>query len=231
MLEIAVLGLLKEQPLHGYELKKRLSDTLGFLWGVSYGSLYPALRRLEREGAIEVVSEPVGRTAPIIGTGSLKGDLAAARRSASRGAKQSRRTRKAYRITPAGGERFVQLLLAHDAYGDEDKAFALKFAFCAYLPAPARLELLERRRMTLLTRLSQARRVDGTRDDRYSRSLLEHRTRSTQRDLEWIEELIQAERASESRSAAPTAASAPGEPVPEVVQVVQDVQVQEGASR
>ena len=39
MLEIAVLGLLKEQPLHGYELKKRLSETLGFLWGVSYGSL------------------------------------------------------------------------------------------------------------------------------------------------------------------------------------------------
>ena len=55
MLELAVIGLLKEQPLHGYELKKRLSDTLGFLWGVSYGSLYPALRRLERAGAIEVV--------------------------------------------------------------------------------------------------------------------------------------------------------------------------------
>ena len=55
MLELAVLGLLKEQPLHGYELKKRLGDTLGFLWGVSYGSLYPALRRLERNGAIEIV--------------------------------------------------------------------------------------------------------------------------------------------------------------------------------
>ena len=51
MLELAILGLLKEQPLHGYELKKRLGDTLGFLWGVSYGSLYPALRRLERAGA------------------------------------------------------------------------------------------------------------------------------------------------------------------------------------
>ena len=55
MLDLAVLGLLKDQPLHGYELKKRLSDTLGFLWGVSYGSLYPALRRLERDGAIENV--------------------------------------------------------------------------------------------------------------------------------------------------------------------------------
>ncbi|MSO17617.1 MAG: PadR family transcriptional regulator, partial [Acidimicrobiia bacterium] len=52
MIELAVLGLLKEQPLHGYEIKKRLGETLGALWGVSYGSLYPALRRLERAEAI-----------------------------------------------------------------------------------------------------------------------------------------------------------------------------------
>ena len=59
MLELAILGLLKELPLHGYELKKRLNETLGHVWGVSYGSLYPALARLERMGAIEVVDPPV----------------------------------------------------------------------------------------------------------------------------------------------------------------------------
>lgn len=58
MLELAVLGLLSEQPLHGYELKKRLSETLGPLWGISFGSLYPALRRLERSGAIEAAEAP-----------------------------------------------------------------------------------------------------------------------------------------------------------------------------
>ena len=52
MLELAILGLLKEFPLHGYELKKRLNDTLGHVWGVSYGSLYPALARLEGQLAI-----------------------------------------------------------------------------------------------------------------------------------------------------------------------------------
>jgi len=41
MLELAILGLLKELPLHGYELKKRLNDTLGHVWGVSYGSKKP----------------------------------------------------------------------------------------------------------------------------------------------------------------------------------------------
>lgn len=195
MLEIAVLGLLKEQPLHGYELKKRLGDTLGFLWGVSYGSLYPALRRLDRDGAIEVVTEPAEPLRPVAATGSLKGDLAAARRNAGRGAKPSRRIRKAYRITDLGNARFEALLLADDPHADEDKAFALKLAFCSYLPPSARLELLERRRVTLLARLNRARKIDDTRDDRYSRSLLEHRTRSTQRDLEWVDELIEAERA------------------------------------
>ncbi len=52
MIELPILGLLKESPLHGYELKKRLGETLGFLWGVSYGSLYPALRRLESKGLV-----------------------------------------------------------------------------------------------------------------------------------------------------------------------------------
>ena len=52
MLELAILGVLAEQPRHGYELKKRLSDTLGPLWGISFGSLYPALKRLELKGWI-----------------------------------------------------------------------------------------------------------------------------------------------------------------------------------
>ena len=48
MLELAILGLLKEQELHGYELKKRLVDALGPFSSVSFGSLYPALARLQR---------------------------------------------------------------------------------------------------------------------------------------------------------------------------------------
>lgn len=226
MLDIAVLGLLKEQPLHGYELKKRLGETLGSLWGVSYGSLYPALRRLEREGAIEVVAQPVDATAPAGGfpaTGSLKGDLAAARRAGARTAKPSRRTRKAYRITDAGRVRFEELLLADDVHGDDEKAFALKLAFCAELPPAGRLELLERRRVALLGRLDRARRSPGTRTDRYSRSLVEHRTRSTQRDLEWVEELIAAERAGTEGTPITDAA--------DDADVTDLQQVQEGATR
>lgn len=46
MLELPVLGLLKEKSMHGYELRKQLGAMLGPFWQVSWGSLYPALRRL-----------------------------------------------------------------------------------------------------------------------------------------------------------------------------------------
>jgi DNA-binding PadR family transcriptional regulator len=188
VLDLAILGLLKEQPLHGYELRKRLGEALGSLWGISYGSLYPALRRLERDGAIEIVAPGI-RAVPIPATGSLDGDLAAARQRQS--PKVSRRTRKAYRITDHGNVRFEELLLADDA-GDDERTFALKLVLCRHLEPAARLELLERRRAVLADGLAHARR-SGTRGDRYARSLFEHRTQSTQRDLEWIEALIAAE--------------------------------------
>jgi DNA-binding PadR family transcriptional regulator len=220
MLELAVLGLLKEQPLHGYELKKRLGETLGFLWGVSYGSLYPALRRLEAAGAIEIVEPVEASPVPVpVSTGSITGDLAAARiRSvADRLGAGTRRTRKAYRITERGDALLVELLLADDERADPEKSFALKLAFCRHVPPAARLQLLERRRAVLVDRLDRATNPARGRanrgagragrqaptaastggagaPDRYLSALMEHRTRSIERDLEWIDELIASER-------------------------------------
>jgi DNA-binding PadR family transcriptional regulator len=200
MLELAVLGLLEEQPLHGYELKKRLGETLGFLWGVSYGSLYPALRRLEADGAIEIVTPRPGPAAAPVPTGSITGAVAAAklRSVADRLAGAGRRTRKAYRITDRGEQLLVELFLADDERADPEKLFALKLAFCSHVPPEARLQLLERRRAVLVERLATSATATGQRPtrrapDRYLTSLMEHRTRSTERDLEWVDELIAAE--------------------------------------
>ena len=55
MLDLAVLGLLREHPRHGYELRRALAE-LGYR-RVSFGALYPALRRLERRGWIEASPE------------------------------------------------------------------------------------------------------------------------------------------------------------------------------
>ncbi|MGQ0825145.1 MAG: PadR family transcriptional regulator [Actinomycetota bacterium] len=195
MLELAVLGLLAEQPLHGYELKKRLSETLGPLWGISFGSLYPALRRLERAGAI-VETEPTGAAPPtgsFVPTGSLDGDLAAAR--LRRRPRPGRRTRKAYARTDSGTTHFLELLTAEDA--DDERGFALKLSFCRYLDRADRLAFLERRRAQLTARLAKSRRGPSRSIDRYTRSLLEHRTQSTQHDLEWIDQLIAEEGATQ----------------------------------
>jgi DNA-binding PadR family transcriptional regulator len=192
VLELAILGSLQDQPLHGYELKKRVADTTGS-WAVSFGSLYPALRRLEREGSISVVDPSQVATSAIPSTGSLAGDLAAARQR--RAPKPTRRTRKAYEITATGRARLTDLLLDPDT-PDDDRAFALKLAFCGSLTPEARLQLLQRRRANLADDLSRARQQARTPRDRYARSLAEHRTQSIERDLEWVDSLIAAEHGS-----------------------------------
>ena len=192
MLELAILGLLKESPLPGYELKKRLNETLGHVWGVSYGSLYPALARLERAGAIEVVDPPAAAPGiPIPATGSIAGEAAAAR--LRRPLRRSGRTRKAYRLAAPGHALFHELLRSESAAGtDETRAFALKLAFCRHLDPPARLEILQRRRAQLAEKLARGRQ--GLASDRYTRALIEHETTTAERDLEWVDSLIAAER-------------------------------------
>ncbi len=195
MLELAILGLLKESPLHGYELKKRLNETLGHVWGVSYGSLYPALARLERTGAIEVVDPPAPAPAgiPIPSTGSIAGEAAAARLRRPT-LRRSGRTRKAYRLAAAGQALFSDLLRAETVSGtDETRAFALKLAFCRHLDPPARLEILQHRRAQLSEKLARGRQAKAS--DRYTRALIEHETITAEHDLEWVDSLIAAERA------------------------------------
>lgn len=199
LLEVAILGLLKEQELHGYELKKRLSDTLGPLSSVSFGSLYPALARLEAAGAVKAVeANAAAPFTPIPMTGALTGELAAfrARRAATRNTRGSR-NKKVYGITPRGEELFAELLLADSQSADDDRGFSLRLAFARHLPADARLGLFERRRALLVERLAKARatvRAGRERLDNYTRSLLEHGTEATERDISWLDKLIAAER-------------------------------------
>jgi DNA-binding PadR family transcriptional regulator len=204
MLELAILGLLKESPLHGYELKKRLNETLGHVWGVSYGSLYPALARLERAGAIEVVDPPAAGPPggiPIPVTGSIAGEAAAfrARRAAARPGRPGRpsRTRKVYAITERGERLFEELLATDSTSAEDDRAFNLKLAFCRHLPPERRLGLFEQRRALLVERLAKARtnlRSRKERMDLYTQSLVDHGTEATEADISWLDRLIAIER-------------------------------------
>ncbi len=49
-IEILILRRLRSGPAHGYELRKRVEQTTGFV--LHNNSLYPALRRFEEAGAV-----------------------------------------------------------------------------------------------------------------------------------------------------------------------------------
>lgn len=185
MLELAILGLLKDAPMHGYQLKKSLESTLGAAWQPSFGSLYPALRRLERTGAVEkvVVEERTSRRT-------------------RKGVEKPDRTkrRKVYRITDQGELSFRELLEG-DTGAHEERAFSLKLAFCRYMPPEERLGLFELRRAHLTERLAQFRNLLKTymrdakeRMDTYTLSLMRHGLDSTESDIRWLDDLIEAER-------------------------------------
>jgi len=50
--EYALLGLLYQQPAHGYELHQRLVTDLGQIWHISLSQAYNILNRLETQGFI-----------------------------------------------------------------------------------------------------------------------------------------------------------------------------------
>ena len=185
-LELAVLGLLHENPLHGYELRKQLNLVLG--WGrvLSYGSLYPALKKLSKAGLIvEDVAPPVapGSATPV-----------------------GRRQRITYRLTPDGDERFAKLMSDSGPSTWEDDNFDVRFAFFGRTERDIRLRILEGRRARLEERLSQVRadldRSQGR--DTYARELKRHGVESVERELVWLSELIAAERTAATDHPAPT---------------------------
>jgi DNA-binding PadR family transcriptional regulator len=182
-LELAVLGLLKEGPMHGYELQKRLSFTLGPLYAVSYGSLYPCLKRLRVAG---LVQERPGEVKP------------RRRRKTTEASSQLtlRRRRKVYEITPTGETFFFEQLELGAVY-DTDR-FQTRFAFFQYLPKEMRLRLLEHRKAYLEEKLSEFKeslRATQERMDAYSRSLVDHGVETAEQDIRWLEGLIDQERA------------------------------------
>ncbi|NEE55826.1 helix-turn-helix transcriptional regulator, partial [Streptomyces sp. SID8455] len=64
MLELAILGFLYDTPLHGYELRKRLTALIGHVRPVPESTLYPAIKRLEKAGLLARETQPGATAAP-----------------------------------------------------------------------------------------------------------------------------------------------------------------------
>jgi DNA-binding PadR family transcriptional regulator len=195
MLDLAILGLLEEEPLHGYEIRRQVREHLGVLANVSFGSLYPALARLEASGAVEATEASAARVdePPAPPTGSLSGEWAVFRARRHPGGR-ARRSRKVYRITPEGRRLFTQLL-AETSGADDARSFGLRWAFARHLAPQARVGLLERRRAQLVSRLDELASTSGDNDlDVYARSVVEHAVDGVRQDVIWLDGLLEAER-------------------------------------
>ncbi|MEP6813955.1 MAG: PadR family transcriptional regulator [Marmoricola sp.] len=174
-LEMAVLGLLHESPLHGYELRKRLNLLLGWSRLLSYGSLYPALKKMLRAGWVTDEVVPMAAV---------------------------RRTRITYQITPAGREHFGAQMTDSGPSSWEDDNFDVRFVFFSRTDHDVRLRILEGRRSRLQERLDRVRTSHGPssdRGDRYAAELHRHSLESVERELTWLNGLIDVERQAQDR--------------------------------
>jgi DNA-binding PadR family transcriptional regulator len=181
VLELAVLGLLHETPMHGYELRKRLNSALGAFRAFGYGSLYPCLKDLTGRGLITEESIPE-----------------AARTLAGR------RSKIVYRLTADGKEYLQDLLNQTGPASWEDDGFGVRFAFFGLTTADVRLRILEGRRSRLEERVESFRAgLARTRErvDSYTLELQRHGLESVEREVRWLNELIASERRADAESA------------------------------
>ena len=161
--------------MHGYELRKRLNLMLG--WGrvLSYGSLYPALKKMLRANLITEVKTTTTST--------------------------SRRPRIVYEVTPAGNEQFQRLMSEVGPTAWEDDNFDIRFAFFSSTDMEIRLRVLEGRRSRLQERLARVQdELARTQAevDRYAGELQRHGVESVEREVRWLSDLIRAERGDEA---------------------------------
>lgn len=159
--------------MHGYELRKRLNLMLG--WGrlLSYGSLYPTLKRMLRAHLIE---ETTVRDAGL-----------------------SRRPKIVYEITEAGQRAFTELMSEVGPTAWEDDNFDIRFAFFGRTDMEIRLRVLEGRRSRLqerLDRVQQQLAMTQKEVNQYAAELQRHGLESAEREVRWLSSLIDAERTS-----------------------------------
>lgn len=175
VLEFATLGLLHDTPMHGYELRKRLNTVLGPFRAIAYGTLYPCLKSLLERGLI-MEEEPEQVAAALAG---------------------GKRARIVYKLTAHGKEHFQELLSDSGVNSWEDETFGVHFAFFSRTDREVRMRILEGRRSKLEERLERVRNsLSSTRErlDGYTLELQRHGLESVEREVRWLNELINAER-------------------------------------
>jgi len=172
-LEFALLGLLSQGPLHGYELRKRMTAIYGPFRALSFSVLYPQLRKMMEAKLIEQSFTDAGGL--------------------------SRRSRIVYDLTQKGKNKISELMESASPDTFEDEGFEVRFAFFGPTPRNNRVRILEGRRRRLVEKAEIVRKdlekiPEGI--DTYLLEWRRHSLESAEREIDWLEKMIQTERKS-----------------------------------
>ena len=160
MLELATLGLLQKEPLHGYKLKQQLEQFISGCISVNYGAIYPLLKRLEKQNFLQL--------------------------SFSEG--EAGGKRKIYTITEKGRTRFLEKMLEHpqESWVNARSRFMIKFVFFNHLHSQQRIKLIEHRLEVCQTRLEE-QRCKPQPDDYYFATACDRYTQTIENEIQWLQ--------------------------------------------
>ena len=167
---MVILGLLRERPLYGYEIKQIIEEHMSDWTSIAFGSIYFALDKLAEEKFVEKVEvEQEGK----------------------------RPSRSVYQITQLGREEFLRLL--RDSWQQfERQYFSLDIClfFLDSLPIEEVKKYLQIRKSTLQAALGQ---IEGHRTEQLAlpeitplaAAIFNHTLVHTQAELDWVTDLLQ----------------------------------------
>lgn len=199
MIELVILGMLKDSPLHGYELRRRVRQQLGMFTRASFGSLYPALGRLLSIGAVKESIPTANKLS--IPTGSLSAEKAIWKSYGSKvPAMRNSKSKRIYEITPKG-ERLLDELLNNNWDSEDAKSFLVRIAFGKYLSNAARLKLLRNRVAFVEKTIEELQEElkNLKEDETYLRAIKTRFLVLSLAEQQWLSELIKQEIESEEK--------------------------------
>ena len=111
----AILGILQQEPMSGYEMGRMMAQSTNHFWQESDASIYPMLKTLEAEGKVTARAERTGK-----------------------------RARTIFEITPTGTEEFMQWMAEPPAQEKHRNELLLKIFFGSKTTNKDLLKHLER---------------------------------------------------------------------------------------
>jgi DNA-binding PadR family transcriptional regulator len=163
-LEFIMLGFIRQNPIHGYDLYKKLTefDAIAHVWSIKQSQVYALLDRLEEDGLIRSVIIP--------------GD--------------SHPNRKEYHITPAGEQNFAEWLRKPVNHSRDIRIeFLAKLFFALPVGPSAVVELLDVQEEICQGWLAQSEQSaeKSTSDSAYGKMVFDYRIGQIQATISWIQ--------------------------------------------